>query len=82
LSVVFRLSEILLLLGAFAVCFGPLAVAWFVLRLRGTPISALLTPREWRMAYKILAIIAFAVALHLTHLSRSLPAELFIYGRF
>jgi uncharacterized membrane protein len=78
----FRLSEILLLLGAFAAVLAPLAVAWFVLRKRGLRPTTLLSPPEWRATYKILAIIVFAVALHLTHLSLSLPSELFIYGRF
>jgi len=53
-----------------------------VLRRCGLPPTTLLTSREWYLVYKILACIMLAVTLHLTHLSRSLPPELFIYGRF
>ncbi len=70
------------------VIFGLLAVlavlglVWFGLRLAGVRAQSLLTPREWRLAAKLLAILGMALLLYQTHLARDLPAELFLYGRF
>ncbi|MDQ8175708.1 MAG: hypothetical protein P2976_08975 [Gemmatimonadota bacterium] len=70
------------------VIFGLLAVlavlglVWFGLRLAGVRVQSLLTPREWRLAAKLLAILGMAFLLYQTHLARDLPAELFLYGRF
>lgn len=79
---VFRLDEIMLLLGSLALCLAPVGLGWLALRAKGVKPTTLLTPREWRLTYKIIAILVFALLLHLTHLSLSLPPELFIYGRF
>jgi hypothetical protein len=55
-----------------------LALAWAArARIRG-----FLSPPEWRLFGKLLAILAFLFLLMLTHIVRELPASLFLYGRF
>jgi hypothetical protein len=46
------------------------------------PIAGLLTPLEWRVLGKLIAILAMILTLVLMNVSLRLPAEAFIYGRF
>jgi hypothetical protein len=45
-------------------------------------IAGFLTPREWQLLGKIVAILAFLFLVMLTQIVRELPASLFLYGRF
>jgi hypothetical protein len=42
----------------------------------------LLTPGEWRVFFKLVAIIVMALLLVFTSIAVEFPAEKFIYGRF
>ena len=52
------------------------------LRLAGKNPARVLTRREWALLLKLVAIFFFALILMQTAISRELPAEMFIYGRF
>ena len=45
-------------------------------------IRGYLSPREWRVFGKVVAILVFLFLLMLTHIVSELPASLFLYGRF
>jgi ABC-type iron transport system FetAB permease component len=66
----------LALAAALVVC---LAVAALVFRRR---LAGLLTAREWRVFFKIVAIVVMALLLVFTSIAVEFPAEKFIYGRF
>jgi peptidoglycan biosynthesis protein MviN/MurJ (putative lipid II flippase) len=68
--------ESLALAAALFVC---LAAVAFVLRRR---LRGLLTDREWRVFFKLVAIIVMALLLVFTSIAVEFPAERFIYGRF
>jgi len=55
-----------------------LGLAWAArARIRGY-----LSPREWRVFGKLVAVLVFVFLLMLTHIALELPASLFLYGRF
>jgi hypothetical protein len=62
-----------------AVLFVGLAAAAFIFRRR---LKGLLTAREWRIFFKLVAIVAMALLLVFTGIAVEFPAEKFIYGRF
>jgi len=66
----------LALAAALLVC---LAAAALVFRRR---LAGLLTAREWRVFFKIVAIVGMALLLVFTSIAVEFPAEKFIYGRF
>jgi hypothetical protein len=45
-------------------------------------LKGLLTAREWRIFFKLVAILVLALLLILTSIAVEFPAEKFIYGRF
>ena len=45
-------------------------------------LKRLLTPGEWRVFFKLVAIIVMALLLVFTSIAVEFPAEKFIYGRF
>jgi hypothetical protein len=45
-------------------------------------LKGLLTPGEWRVFFKLVAIIVMALVLIFTSIAVEFPAEQFIYGRF
>lgn len=45
-------------------------------------LKGLLTPAEWRVFFKLVAIIVMALLLVFTSIAVEFPAEKFIYGRF
>ena len=45
-------------------------------------IKSLLTTREWRIFFQLVAIVVLALLLYFTSISVQFPAEKFIYGRF
>jgi len=55
------------------------AVAAVVFRRR---LGGLLTEREWRVFFKLVAIVVMALLLVFTSIAVEFPAEKFIYGRF
>jgi ABC-type iron transport system FetAB permease component len=61
------------------VLFVGLAAAALVFRRR---LGVLLTAREWRVFFKLVAIIVMALLLVFTSIAVEFPAEKFIYGRF
>jgi O-antigen ligase len=66
------------LVVAALLCLGLLAVALlFRRRLRG-----LLNEREWRIFFKLVAILVLGLLLVFTSIAVEFPAEKFIYGRF
>jgi ABC-type iron transport system FetAB permease component len=66
----------LALAAALFVCTAAAALV-FRRRLRG-----LLTEREWRVFFKLVAIVVMALLLVFTSIAVEFPAEKFIYGRF
>lgn len=62
-----------------AALFLCLVVAGFIFR-RG--LKGLLTAREWRVFFKLVAIVVMALLLVFTSIAVEFPAEKFIYGRF
>ena len=62
-----------------AAMFVALAAAALVFRRR---LKGLLTPREWRVFFKLVAIVVMALLLVFTSITVEFPAEKFIYGRF
>jgi ABC-type iron transport system FetAB permease component len=62
-----------------AVLFLALAAAAFASRRR---LKGLLTEREWRVFFKLVAIVVMALLLVFTSIAVEFPAERFIYGRF
>ncbi|HEX8852263.1 MAG TPA: hypothetical protein VF754_02190 [Pyrinomonadaceae bacterium] len=66
----------LALAAALLVC---LAAAALVFRRR---LAGLLTAREWRVFFKLVAIVIMALLLVFTSIAVEFPAEKFIYGRF
>jgi len=56
-----------------------LAALAFVFRRR---LRGLLTAREWRVFFKLVAIVVMALLLVFTSIAVEFPAEKFIYGRF
>ncbi len=62
-----------------AALFVGLAAAAFVFRGR---LRGLLTEREWRIFFKLVAIVVMALLLVFTSIAVEFPAEKFIYGRF
>jgi hypothetical protein len=66
----------LALAAALLVC---LAVPALVFRRR---LAGLLTAREWRVFFKLVAIVIMALLLVFTSIAVEFPAEKFIYGRF
>lgn len=62
-----------------AALFLGLAALAFVFR-RG--LAGLLTAREWRVFFKLVAIVVMALLLVFTSIAVESPAEKFIYGRF
>lgn len=44
--------------------------------------TTILTPGEWRVFVKLLAIVVFWFLLVITHIATELSGEMFIYGRF
>jgi O-antigen/teichoic acid export membrane protein len=61
------------------VLFVGLAAAALVFRRK---LKGLLTAREWRVFFKLVAIIVMALLLVFTSIAVEFPAEKFIYGRF
>ena len=45
-------------------------------------IRSLLTEHEWRIFFKLAAILVLALLIYFTSISVQFPAEKFIYGRF
>jgi hypothetical protein len=45
-------------------------------------IKTLLTEREWRILFRLIAIVIMALILVFTNIAAEFPAEKFIYGRF
>lgn len=45
-------------------------------------LRGLLTAREWRVFFKLVAIVVMALLLVFTSIAVEFPAEKFIYGRF
>lgn len=70
--------DLVFLLVAVAVLIAMLGLGW---RARAH-IRGFLTPREWRILRKLVAIGLFWFLLLMTNISRDFPASLFIYGRF
>ena len=66
----------LLLAGLLLAC---LALAALIFRRR---LKALLTPKEWRIFFKLVGILVFGLLLVFTSIAVEFPAEKFIYGRF
>jgi ABC-type iron transport system FetAB permease component len=66
----------LALAGVLFVC---LVAAAFVFRRR---LGGLLTAREWRVFFKLVAIVVMALLLVFTSIAVEFPAGKFIYGRF
>jgi O-antigen/teichoic acid export membrane protein len=62
-----------------AALFLGLIVIGFIFR-RG--LKGLLTAREWRVFFKLVAILVMALLLVFTSIAVEFPAEKFIYGRF
>jgi ABC-type iron transport system FetAB permease component len=62
-----------------AALFICLAAAALIFRRR---LKVLLTEREWRVFFKLVAIIVMALLLVFTSIAVEFPAEKFIYGRF
>jgi O-antigen/teichoic acid export membrane protein len=62
-----------------AALFLGLAAAVFIFRRR---LRGLLTAREWRVFFKLVAIVVMALLLVFTSIAVEFPAEKFIYGRF
>jgi hypothetical protein len=62
-----------------AALFLGLAAAGLVFR---RSLRALLTAREWRVFFKLVAIVVMALLLVFTGIAVEFPAEKFIYGRF
>ena len=62
-----------------AALFVGLAALALVFRRR---LKSLLTPREWRVFFKLVAIVLMALLLVFTSIAVEFPAEKFIYGRF
>jgi len=62
-----------------AALFVGLAASAFIFRRR---LRALLTPSEWRVFFKLVAIVVMALLLVFTSIAVEFPAEKFIYGRF
>ena len=62
-----------------AVLFLALAAAAFAFRRR---LKGLLNEREWRVFFKLVAIVVMALLLVFTSIAVEFPAERFIYGRF
>ena len=56
-----------------------LALAALIFRRR---LTALLTPKEWRIFFKLAVILVFGLLLVFTSIAVEFPAEKFIYGRF
>ena len=56
-----------------------LALAALIFRRR---LTALLTPKEWRIFFKLVGILIFGLLLVFTSIAVEFPAEKFIYGRF
>jgi hypothetical protein len=66
-----------LLVAGLMLIFIVVAAVIFRRRLKG-----LLTPGEWRVFFKLVAIIVMALLLVFTSIAVEFPAEKFIYGRF
>jgi ABC-type iron transport system FetAB permease component len=62
-----------------ALLFVCMATAALVFRRR---LKGLLTEREWRVFFKLVAIVVMALLLVFTSIAVEFPAEKFIYGRF
>ena len=62
-----------------ALLFVGLAATAFIFRRR---LRGLLTAREWRVFFKLVAIVVMALLLVFTSIAVEFPAEKFIYGRF
>ena len=62
-----------------AVMFACASAAAVVFRRR---LRGLLTEREWRVFFKLVAIVVMALLLVFTSIAVEFPAEKFIYGRF
>jgi hypothetical protein len=62
-----------------ALLFVCLATAAILLRRQ---LKGLLTPREWRIFFKLVGILVLALLLVFTSIAVEFPAEKFIYGRF
>ena len=62
-----------------AAMFVALAALALVFRRR---LKGLLTAREWRVFFKLVAIVVMALLLVFTSIAVEFPAEKFIYGRF
>lgn len=66
-------------LAVAAALFLGLAALAFVFRRR---LRGLLDAREWRVFFKLVAIVVMALLLVFTSIAVEFPAEKFIYGRF
>ncbi|HEV7890123.1 MAG TPA: hypothetical protein VGP08_05770 [Pyrinomonadaceae bacterium] len=62
-----------------AAMFVALAALALVFRRR---LAGLLNAREWRVFFKLVAIVVMALLLVFTSIAVEFPAEKFIYGRF
>ena len=62
-----------------AALFVGLATTAFIFRRR---LRGLLNAREWRVFFKLVAIVVMALLLVFTSIAVEFPAEKFIYGRF
>ena len=62
-----------------AALFVGLAATAFIFRRK---LRGLLTAREWRVFFKLVAIVVMALLLVFTSIAVEFPAEKFIYGRF
>ncbi len=50
--------------------------------LRGSNVSGLLMPEEWKIFAKLVAVILLSVSLVIGKIALDFPAESFLYGRF
>lgn len=62
-----------------AAMFSGLVVVGVIFRRR---LRGLLNAREWRVFFKLVAIVVMALLLVFTSIAVEFPAEKFIYGRF
>jgi hypothetical protein len=78
----FVTSDLIQLLIGIVIFVTALGAAIFAGRALGIFPREWLNLHEWAFVLKILGIIIFALALHLTSIATHFPADEFIYGRF
>ena len=80
----------MMLIPADQVVFGEIAllllaaglVAWGVCRRFAVHPRQLMSDREWRIAARLIGIMAMSLVLYHAAIAFGFPAEVFIYGRF